>query len=949
MIWDIVSFGDVKTLNMVFNAIASIFADGGYTAAVIAVALFVVVGSSLVSLMSAKPELPYGRLLAGIIIYAMGFSTLTSVSIENRYDGTVTQIDNIPVAIAVPASLISSIGLYLVETSETAFGGPNDLANVSSSGYLSPLKVIASYREASMLNCPAGEATSTGANINLCQSLRAYYSECAMVKATRDNEYLRMREANRLDAIQFDSRAHTTLIVDGTNQQVTVTCSEAYDRIKTAFTGETFENIITANNVAAGVRPGEDGLIRTADALDAIQIDSSRSRDFLTSLYLNKAADSGELAFYHRMGSADLAENLNSSIQQRDYAWTLQGEMWVQIVDKFLSIMECLIYALAPFIGLMVLVGTTGSKVMMVYLQLLAVIQLIPVMLVVTQSIIINDLTNYAGMIAAQYDIGSREFAYAMTDKAKELMGLGGMISATIVPAMAMALVTGSSMAMFGAMKNAATTAKDADAMPDISSQGGAMVDMGWRNTGKLDQFGNVSSEAARTEIGSIATGHNLKSSVSAAERQASEKQEAYSQAVGQMVTNSQGQSYTTDQVQSMGQSVISSTAETQNWASSMQTQLMEQYGFNKESASSLVGSLAMAARTGAGGFGGGYDQASRFTEGLSKSELEAFSEIVSGTASSGLQASFNHAQNYMDQNSERVSTGNSYMDQSIAKAENAYQEKVSASNTYESAKSMEQTFSLSNADMMTALRQKAHEDGVDGRMNSAINELRNDDPSAYNYFREKEAEYGGERGMDSKTARLAALTATANYNGDLSSIAESVWSNPDNTPQSNVDFNVLNRGFEQPVNDIQKGISDADITHLSKDFEHNQHLVDNKEQVEKEAQEFESKANAILGKDAFSDSEARAVYNALNDRDPGGTALKVHDNLMQYLEDEGYYNPSRTSPEAAFYDFVDDVKGEAKEILNSIGFNFDTSNKEEKDNGELLPPYKFDPNEIPK
>ncbi|MEZ8968070.1 conjugal transfer protein TraG [Vibrio breoganii] len=930
MIWDIVSFGDVKTLNMVFNAIASIFADGGYIAAVIAVALFVVVGSSLHSLMSAKPELPYGRLLAGIVIYAMGFSTLTSVSIENRYDGTVTQIDNIPVAIAVPASLISSIGLYLVETSETAFGGPNDLTNVSSSGYLAPLKVIASYREASMLNCPAGEATSTSANINLCQSLRSYYSECAMVKATRDNEYLKMREGNRIDSIQFDSRAHTTLIVDGTGQQTTVTCSDAYDRIKTAFDGETFENIITANNVAAGVRPGEDGLTRTADALEAIQIDSSRSRDFLASLYLNKSADSGELAFYHRMGSADLAENLNSSIQQRDYAWALQGEMWVQIVDKFLAIMECLIYALAPFIGLMVLTGQTGGKVMLLYLQLLAVIQLIPVMLVVTQSIIVNDLTNYAGMIASQYDIGSREFVYAMTDKAKELMGLGGMISATIVPAMAMALVTGSSMAMFGAMKNAAATPKDADAMPDMASQGGALTDMGWRNSGRYDQFGNTSSEAARTEIGSITSGHNVKSAVSSADRQASEANESYSQAVGAMTTNSQGQSYSSDQVQAMGQSVVSSNAETQSWATGMQTQLMEQYGLDKQSASNVVGSLAMAARTGAGGFGGGYEQASRFTEGLTKTEREAFSEVISGQSSNSVQASYQHGQNYMDQNSEKVSTGNSYMDQQIAKAENAYQEKVSASQTYEAAKSMEQTFSLSNTDMMTALHQKAHEDGIDSRMNASINDLRNDDPNAYQYFREKEAEYSGERGMDAQTARLAALTATANYQGDLSGIAESVWTNPENTPENNVAQNVINGQFENPQNNVQGGLSDwGEANHLQKDYEHNQHLVDNKQHTDNEVMAFQDKANSILGEDAFKGSEARAVYNALNDTDSGGTALKLHDDLMQYLENEGYYEPSRTTPEAAFYDFVDDVKGEAKTILNEIGFNFDVSDRD--------------------
>ncbi|MEZ9922379.1 hypothetical protein AB4342_19905, partial [Vibrio breoganii] len=70
-------------------------------------------------------------------------------------------------------------------------------------------------------------------------------------------------------------------------------------------------------------------------------------------------------------------------------------------------------------------------------------------------------------------------------------------------------------------------------------------------------------------------------------------------------------------------------------------------------------------------------------------------------------------------------------------------------------------------------------------------------------------------------------------------------------------------------------------------------------------------------------------VYNALNDTDSGGTALKLHDDLMQYLENEGYYEPSRTTPEAAFYDFVDDVKGEAKTILNEIGFNFDVSDRD--------------------
>ena len=50
MVWEIVAFGDVNTLNLTFNAIASIFADGGYRSAAIAVVLFVVIGHTMKSL-----------------------------------------------------------------------------------------------------------------------------------------------------------------------------------------------------------------------------------------------------------------------------------------------------------------------------------------------------------------------------------------------------------------------------------------------------------------------------------------------------------------------------------------------------------------------------------------------------------------------------------------------------------------------------------------------------------------------------------------------------------------------------------------------------------------------------------------------------------------------------------------------------------------------------------
>lgn len=62
MIWEIASFGDVATLNSVFNAISVIFQDGGFKAAGAAIALLAVVGSTAGSMLAGKGELPFGRL-----------------------------------------------------------------------------------------------------------------------------------------------------------------------------------------------------------------------------------------------------------------------------------------------------------------------------------------------------------------------------------------------------------------------------------------------------------------------------------------------------------------------------------------------------------------------------------------------------------------------------------------------------------------------------------------------------------------------------------------------------------------------------------------------------------------------------------------------------------------------------------------------------------------------
>lgn len=769
--WDIVSFGDVKTLNMVFNAIAAIFSDGGYKAAGYALAIMVVVGMSLSSLATGKQELPFPRMLAAFIVFSFGFMTLTKVSIENRYDGTVTQIDNIPVAVAVPASLISQIGLYLVEAGETAFGdtGAN---RVSANGYLSPLSIIASYRTASMIdNCPAGEANSTGGGINLCYTLRQYYSECTSIKATRQNAYLAIREGNALQSMQYSSNAYTTKVVKSDGSSEIMNCSTAYDLIANAMNGSTFEQMIAANNIPAGVRLGEDGFTRTTDALEAIGLDGGKNRSFLQALYLRKAAEDGTLAFLHRTGAADMAENLQSSIEQRNYAWTMQGELWTQIVDKFIAIIECLIYALAPFIGLMVLVGTIGSKTVMLYLQMLAIIQLIPVMLVITQNIIMADMESYATMLGAKYDVGSLVFTEQLTDKAKELMGLGGMLASTVVPALAMALVTGSGMAVMGAFRQVGAPAKDVDASPDMTGQGGAVTNLGQMNTGNRDEYGNVMTDRAKANVGSISQSSAFTSSVQSSEQQMQAASQAYSTALSNAQSTVNEQSYTSSSVQSMGNNITTGLESANGWSSSVQQQLTQSMGLNEQQANNVKN--AVSAGLTVASMGGSWQEVGSTLK--SKEEKEAFEKMVSGEEGKSTRSTFNDAINILSQNGESITTGNKDIDSAIKNIQESSQEVQSSQSAYQQMKSLQDTLQVSNDDMPTQMYQYAQQESVQSSIDDRISSMTDNELLHYNNTLDR---YDGgidANAMDNNTARLMALAATDNAFGNQSQFIETI------------------------------------------------------------------------------------------------------------------------------------------------------------------------------
>ncbi|NAX34281.1 conjugal transfer protein TraG N-terminal domain-containing protein, partial [Vibrio sp. V29_P1S30P107] len=764
-IFDIVSFGDVMTLNTVFNAVAAITQDGSYKAGAAALALFVFVLSMMGTLAEGKQELPIARLFASFMLYMVGFSYVSTISLENRYDSTVSTVDNIPVGVAVPASLISNIGLNLAELAETAFGNVNEQERITERGYLSPLKALVEFRNIAFKSCPAGDQNSITAGYKFCSSYRNYVRDCVKPKAMRDAKSANIRENDLLEAIKFDSEAFATLLVKVDGSYEELSCKKAYSRIETMFNSSDFETMANVLGARVGVKESTETVFDlTSDILDSIKADSGKANNLLKTIMAFKLTEEGEYNYYYKNNASDYAENLNSSVMQRNYSWTMQGEMFVQIVNKLLTVLECILYAIIPFIALMALCGSLGSKSFFLYMQMLAIIQLIPLLLVVSQNIVMNNMEREVYVISAQYTTSSIEWMLAVFDAAQEQIALGAWIAAVVVPAMAMSIVTGTGMAMMGALKGAAVQARDTDATPEITKQGGATESIESLNLGTRDSYGNVMTSNFEKKLGDISRNVANSSSVSNAETRMKQAQSNYNEALENVFTKEDGTTYTSGDLISYGNSINSNSGTIESFVKENAQSYSGYADMSASEQNQLAGLLSGGLNLGLGG-----KLQEQHLEGVSQNVRDAYTELTSGKKGNNLQAQYQEAKQAAMQKNESVQSNNSELDTKSERISKARQDVLASTQQYQEARNANDTASFMLSDKGMALAMMSKDEETMNKANELLGKHRNDADWMRRYTQNLNEADGGVNGTDLGTgeAKLAALMITNNETGN--------------------------------------------------------------------------------------------------------------------------------------------------------------------------------------
>ena len=119
MAYEIISIGDGEMLYNAFQGVAMIFGNNSLNKLISA---GFALGILLISLRYlTDQEFPLRYALVGLILYLVMFTPKDTVTIEDIYSGQVRVVANVPIGVAIPMSVISTMGVKMTEMFETAF------------------------------------------------------------------------------------------------------------------------------------------------------------------------------------------------------------------------------------------------------------------------------------------------------------------------------------------------------------------------------------------------------------------------------------------------------------------------------------------------------------------------------------------------------------------------------------------------------------------------------------------------------------------------------------------------------------------------------------------------------------------------------------------------------------------------------------------------------------
>lgn len=601
MSYQVLSIGDAEMLYNAFQGVAMIFGNNSLNKLI---GSGFALGTMLISMrFITDQEFPLRYALMGIIMYASMFTPKDTVIIEDVYTGEVRVVANIPLGVAVPMSVITTMGIKMTEMFQTVFSTPSE-ANLLAHGYLDSLNTLIKLRKIGTGTFGSSDTMSG----DLSRSINAYIESCVMFDleiATGGHEVTReslqkspdLWAAMRTTFINRDILVYLPNAPGGSQKS----CKDAYEAINDYISSQSGDFKTQWDAYMRGILGINDPSVSPDEKIDiatqALSLTGIDAQTYMRNALMASYLKDGPSAFIKRPG-----------MEQLNMQWAGEQTMFNEISRPLMAFVEMFTVATSPIVAFLSTLGPIGMTMTVRYVQMMLWIALWgPIMAVCNLYITVVTTRILTVMDQQAAENGSGLSAMVMHDQLYQTLetwlSTGSMLASS-VPALSLMMVYGGSVAatnLSSKMTSAASSSVDPKKLaPDPISMDSPMklgsmtessANVGTKKSGMADTMFSASSTFGRA---SQSAADSMRSASSTA-----------SQTLNSMTQSTQRAGSMSSDSSSVLQSLTNSKSESDNWAASTARTIGDKIGSSqseKEAISAGVGAaLGAGLSTGKG------------------------------------------------------------------------------------------------------------------------------------------------------------------------------------------------------------------------------------------------------------------------------------------------------------------------------------------------------------
>lgn len=789
----IYSVGDPLILENVLNAIAMVCGTGDFTAAVSIGGLLGVIIMGFESVLTQKGfNLP--AFTVCVIAFTFFFGKTSTVYIEDVYSGDTRKVSNVPSGVAFTGEAISNIGYGLTRLMEQAFqsvtatttltgpgghGSPfgdalyvlNTFSRIGSSDTLINAIDMANGNADGTVG--AGSKLTSGDPADFRYSASNYVKDCTITavqlryktfegiyhaSVTNDGN----GTGSRANAIALDSPNYFTRICEGGGKNCrTVSCADGYAAITgmmAKLSGKALQRAINSvvDHDRSGVDPttgkslGDlDGEERINSALQLLNIGSNEAMKLAQASIWDDMLYLGQQKFFADGRDFTSAAMINNARRQRNVQFASEGEMFKNAARPCMAFIEAFAYGIAPFAGILLMMGVFGIKLALKYFMLLLWVQSwLPVMAIVNSymsSALRRGMLELQGL-SSEYSNGAAFDSMYTVNKLAEVtsdwIGHSGLFL-SLIPVLTLFLFSGSMYALTaftnrmsgGDFINEKTHVPDAlQNGPVVQGLPGATAALGVAKTGGY-------------ELGSISLSHAVHNTTASKHAESERLSSTLAAGLTKGWSDIQGIVGKDGISTALTNAYNGLSAEAQNTVKNLGDAIQSDSGFRMDDSARKEMAMRMGIAASAGIKAGGVSTMLEIAKsyGMNDSQAQAAVQAVSSAMSGGLSSSSSH----MGEVARQVA-GSLKKDQSFEKSSSLSgsvaanvsrqaQEAREAADTYENAKSKEVSSGYTENISLDQLARELNRNGGRDAVVQIARPLMDQDQSGYqalyNYY----------------------------------------------------------------------------------------------------------------------------------------------------------------------------------------------------------------------